>query len=170
MTVDLIAEYDSADALVAAVRLVRTTRVRVLETYTPVPIEALEPPSGHLPLAPVAAGAGLAGVAAGYVGQWLVAAYLYPLDLGARPPHLPLAFVPIALETGFLCAALAVVIGFVRQARLTALWEPVCDVPGFRSATLDGYWLAIRGDDPDAMRAVLERTGARSIAQIGRAP
>lgn len=168
MSVDLLAEYPSADALIAAVRLVRQTRVRVLETYTPRHLEELEPE--RVPLAPIAAGAGISGAAAAYAGQWLVDAYLYPVDAGARPPHMPLAFVPIALEMGFLAAALAVVFAFGVRARLTALWEPVCDIAGFESATQSGYWLAIRGDDINGMRELLERTGARTIAVLGGTP
>ena len=170
MSVDLLAEYGSAEALVAAVKLVRTTHVRVLETYTPRQLDELEPERERVPLAPIAAGAGIFGAVAAYAGQWFIDAYLYPVDAGARPPHMPLAFVPIALEMGFLAAALAVVFAFGVRARLTALWEPVCDIAGFESATSTGYWLAIRGDDIDGMRELLERTGARTIAVIGGEP
>jgi hypothetical protein len=166
MSVVLVAEYPSADTLVAAGRLLGTTRIRVIETYSPEPIDALDPPASRMPLAPITAAAGIGGAIVGYLGQWLVAAYLYPIDVGGRAPHLPLAFVPIALEMAFLGAAIAVVVTFVVRARLTALWEPICDVPGFASATTDGYWLVARGEDRDAMHELLARSGARTIGDL----
>jgi hypothetical protein len=48
--------------------------------------------------------AGLGAVAGAYGLQWLLNAYLYPLDAGGRPAHFPLAFVPITFEMGVLFA------------------------------------------------------------------
>jgi hypothetical protein len=70
---------------------------------------------------------------------------------------MPLAFVPISIEMGFLAAAINAVVLWFFGARLGTLWEPVCDVPGFAST---GYWVVARGTDEAKLRSVLDRTGA----------
>lgn len=164
MTTVLAAEYASARDVVAATTAIRQTAVEIVETYLPHAIDELAP-ERRAPVALLAAAAGIGGAAAAYVGQWWIAAYLYPIESGARPPHMPLAFAPIAVEMGFLAAAVAAIIAWFFGARLGALWAPICDVPGFAST---GYWLVVRGGSADELRALLARTGAIRIEPVPR--
>ncbi|MBV8756519.1 MAG: DUF3341 domain-containing protein [Deltaproteobacteria bacterium] len=146
----IAAEFADEPALLAAIRRARARGLSQLEVYSPVPSEqidaALGKPRSRLA---VACGLGaLAGALGAYALQWYLVAYLYPIDLGGRPPHMPLAYLIITIEMGFLVGALAVFVGFLIAARLVRLWDPISDVPGIESATRDKFWLAIDGDDP----------------------
>ena len=155
----IAAEYPSEQALLAAIRLVRARGIARLEAYSPIPSHRIDAALGarRSPLA-IAAGAGaIAGAVGGYFLQWLLVAYLYPVDAGSRPPHMPLAFAIITIEMGFLFGALAVVAAFLAGSRLVKLWEPIFEVPGFTSATRDAFWLAIDADDPRWRRPDIEQ-------------
>ncbi len=160
----LVAEYDSADALLVAIRVARSRGYTALEAYTPYPVhgidEVLRAPRSHMSLA---AGIGAAfGAIGAYLLEWLLVAYLYPVDVGAHPPHMPLPFLIITIEMGFLFGALAVTAAFLIAARLFKLHDPVFDIPGFESATRDAFWLVARSDDP-ALIDVLRDSGAGRV-------
>jgi hypothetical protein len=166
------AEYSEAGALVRAIAAVRGWGAVRIETYTPYPIAEIEralaaPPSRLSWLALVAGG----GAAAGAYGlQWLLNGYLYPLDVGGRPPHFPLAFVPITFEMGVLFASLTAFAAVIVGARLLRLWHPSSDVDGIESATESGLWLEVEplapGADVDALVAVIERTAPAVIRRL----
>ena len=156
----IAAEYLDAAALANAIRIVREKGFDQIEAYTPVPVPELDGMLGkrRSPLALAAGLGGLAGVVGGYALQWLLDAYLYPVDTGGRPPHMPLAFVPITIEMGFLGGGVAVFIACLLASRLHRLWHPLDEVPGFTSVTRDGFWLAIETDVPGLALEALART------------
>jgi hypothetical protein len=155
----VIAEYADEATLLAAIGTARAHGFTRLETYTPYQVRALDEALGapRSPLAIAAGIGGITGAAGGYFLQWLLVAYLYPIDAGGRPPHMPLPFVIITIEMGFLLGALAVFIAFFAASRIFKLWDPVFDVPGFESATRAGFWLAIGADDRRWNRDAAER-------------
>jgi hypothetical protein len=109
----------------------------------------------------------LIGAAGAYGLQWLLNAYLYPLNVGSRPPHHPLAFVPITFEMGILLAGFTALTGVLIVGGLVRLWQPIFDTPGFASATRDGFWLELSERDPHfdpaRTRSELEATRPRRI-------
>lgn len=139
-----------------------------LEAYTPHPIEGL-PEALGLPRSPIPLRtfyAGLAAAAITYFIEWLLNAYLYPINVGARPPHFPLSYVPVCFEVGVLCAALTAFFSVITLGRLTRLWDPVFEVPEFESATRDRHWLSVTASDDDSMSALtsaLEDSGAERV-------
>jgi hypothetical protein len=151
----VIAEVARAEDLFRAIHLLRDRGLTKLETYTSYPVLGLDLALGarRSPIAVITGIGALAGAAGAYVLQWWLNAYLYPVNSGGRPPHMPLAFVPITIEMGFLFGGLAAFFGALIVGRLVKLWDPVMDVPGIESATRAGFWLAIDADDP---RYVLE--------------
>jgi hypothetical protein len=164
----ILAQYEHEDALVAAIHRLRAKGYRALDAYGPfLPIEvedALTAPS-RLPY--LACFFGMLAAATAYALQWLLNAHLYPLVVGGRPPHFPLAFVPITFEMGVLFAAFTAVIGVLWRGRLVRLTDEVQGTPGFASATRDRFWLEISAADPafdpDRTRADLIETGALRI-------
>jgi hypothetical protein len=166
-----LAEYADPAALIAAIRRLREAGAQKLEAYTPYPVHGLDEALGQRrsPLAIAAGVGGLLGAVGGYFLQWYLVAYLYPVDLGDRPPHMPLAFVIITIEMGFLFGGLTVFFACLFAARLFKLWDPVFDAEGFESATRAGYWLAIADTDP-AFEDVLRRTEPRRISGVGGRP
>ncbi|MGE5183112.1 MAG: DUF3341 domain-containing protein [Acidobacteriota bacterium] len=154
----IVAEYADQDALLVAIRVVRSRGFTELEAFTPYPVHGLDEALGarRSPLA-VAAGIGaIAGAVGAYFLQWLLVAYLYPVDLGTRPPQMPLPFTIITIEMGFLFGGLTVTAAFFIASRLWKLWDPIFEVPGFESVTRAGFWLAVGRNDPRWQRDELE--------------
>jgi hypothetical protein len=172
----LAAEFAELDELVVALRVVRACGIERVEAYTPYPVPELDDLLGARPspLSLVAAAGAICGAAGGYGLQWLLDAYLYPVNAGGRPPHMPLAFVIIALEMGFLVAGLAVFFGNLYTARLVTLWAPIADTEGFESATRAGFWLALDAADPRyderALSTALRATGPTRLQRFGGEP
>jgi hypothetical protein len=162
----LAAEYATLPALLSAIRALRTCGFTRMEVYSPVPSDEIDRALGarRSPLAIAAGIGGLCGAIGGYALQWWLLAYLYPVDVGSRPPNMPLPFTIITVEMGFLFGALAVVAAFFVGARLFKLWEPIFDVPGFESATRAGFWLAVDAADP-AWPNVRDAIGATDPVQ-----
>ena len=88
------------------------------------------------------------GAGAAYFIQWYTTAHLYPINVGSRPLHMPLAFVPITFEMGVLGAAFTAFFGVLIGGRLLKLWDPVFEVQGFETFSVDHFWLRV--DEPDA--------------------
>lgn len=168
----LVVELASADRLVAAIEAMREHGHRDLDAYTPYPVHDVEHALGlrrsRLPLA--AGTLGLLAAATAYGAQWLLNAYLYPLNVGGRPPHFPLPFVIITFEMGVLVAAFAAFFGALGLARLPRLWHPIDEVPGFERATRDRYWLVVHvstdGDRLLARRHLGELEALRVVSIV----
>jgi hypothetical protein len=161
----LLAEYAEPDQLLDAIDGLRTEGYEEIEAYTPYPVHGIDRVLGarrsRLPIAVFVLG--LSGAGAAYALQWLLNAYLYPLNVGGRPPHFPLSFVPITFEMGVLAAALTASFGVVWLGSLFRPWHPVFEAPGIESATLDHFWLEVVTGDPDETRRLLERGGALRV-------
>lgn len=166
----LLAEYADEEAAVVAIHRLHEAGYRDLEAYLPFPSheveQALGRPRSRLPFAVF--GFGLLGAGGAYFLQWLLVAFLYPLDVGRRPPHFPLAFVIITFEMGVLLASLSAFFGTLATGRLVRLVDDVQGTPGFESATRDRFWLEVSladpaARDPEATRALLVACGAERI-------
>jgi hypothetical protein len=166
-------EYDELAGLVGAIRLVRGRGLDKLEAYTPYPVPELDELLGakKSPLSYVAAIGATFGAVSGYFLQWLLDAYLNPVNSGGRPPHMPLAYVIITIEMGFLFGGLFVFFANFATARLVKLWEPIADADGIASATRAGYWLAVDADDArydaPSLAAALRGTQPRRLELFG---
>jgi hypothetical protein len=160
----LLIEFETPGDLARAVRQLRAS-VQMpgleLDAHTPYSTEevrealALEPS----PLPRIVFVAACLGAGGAYALEWLTTAHWYPVDVGGRPLHMPLAFVPIAFEMGVLAAALASFIGVLVGGKLVKLWDPVFEVPGFEGVSVDRFWLRVtaRGElDIPTLQAELE--------------
>jgi hypothetical protein len=170
-----IAEVARAEDLFRAIHLLRDRGLTRIETFSPYPVPGVDQAVGakRSPMAMITAAGALFGVVGAYSLQWLVDAYLYPVHVGGRPPHMPLAFVPITIEMGFLFGGLFAFFGTLIVGRLVKLWEPVMDVPGFESATRAGFWVAVDAEDPryypELVAGWLLEIGALQIHTFGGA-
>lgn len=161
----LLIEFDGPEPLARAARQLRERGHTDLDAYVPYSTEAVREALGvrrsRLPVAVFCAA--LFGAGAAYWLEWYTTAYLYPLDVGGRPPHMPLAFVPISFEMGVLAAAATAFFGVLVLAKLVKLWDPVFEAPGFDTAMVDRFWLRVDGPrgtlDEAAIRAELEPLG-----------
>ena len=171
----MLAEFATPEQLLAAVRALRTDGYRRLETYTPFRIpeitEALRLPRSWLPVVIFAGGAG--GGAAAFWIQWYANSWAYPLVVGGRPIFPIPAFIPAAFEGTVLAAALTGFFALLLRLGLPRLWHPVFEVDGFERATIDRFWLEIRGDDfrfdPALSRRALERLAPLRVVSLEEA-
>lgn len=141
----MLAEFETPEMLLHVLLALREQDGFRLDAYTPYPVDeiqdAIAPAPSRLPFAIFLGG--LLGAGGGYTLQWYLNAYLYPLDVGKRPPHMPSAFVPITFEMGVLFAAFTAFLGVLVTARLLHLWQPIFEVDGFERASIDRFWLRI---------------------------
>lgn len=162
----LMAEFETPEQLTAALEALHARGYRKLEAYTPYPIEEIDHilsrPRSRLPLAIGAVG--FLAAAGAYTLQWWLMARLYPLNVGGRPAHFPLAQVPITFEMGVLFASFTAFIGVIVAARLLQLWRPVDEIDGFERASIDRFWLRIDDHDPQFSLAVTQRELAQTAA------
>jgi hypothetical protein len=154
----LLLEFAGPDELAHAARQLRARPGLELDAYTPYSTEevreALALPPSRLPRLVFAAAC--LGAGGAYFLEWLTTAYLYPLNVGGRPLHMTLAFVPISFEMGVLLAAVTAFIGVLVLGKLVVLWDPVFEVPGFESASVDRFWLRVSGPALESARAELD--------------
>lgn len=170
----ILAEFTRPEQLVAALHAVRARGYRRLDAYTPYPVSEVEllVVRGRSRLPVLVFLVGMAAAAGAYWLQWFLDAYLYPLDVGGRPPHLPLAFLIITFEMGVLFGSFAAFLGALWLAGGGRLWDPVFDVEGFERASIDRFFLELDRRDPlyderEAM-AQLDELGALRVVRFGR--
>ena len=168
----LMAELDSPQALIEAARRAREAGYRRVEAYTPYPIEEVSEALGlhrsKLPL--IVLVGGILGALGGYLLQYWVNVWEYPLNLGGRPYHSWPAFIVPTFETTILCAALSAVLGMFFLNGLPQPYHPVFNVPGFALASRDKFFIVIESVDPrfDAAqtRSFLEGLGATAVSEV----
>lgn len=145
----LLAQFENPEALVRAAEAVRDAGYRSFDAYSPAPIEALsEIVELERPWIPrIVLIAGLSGGAMGFLLQWWISAAAYPLNVGGRPLFSWPAFIPVSFELTILCGAFGAVLGMLALNGLPSLYHPVFHAEAFRSATRNGFFLAIESRD-----------------------
>ena len=146
----LLAEFDSATAIVDAARRTRQAGFTKIDTFTPFPIHeldaALELPRTVLPW--IVLGGGIAGMAAGFALQYWASVIEYPLNIGGRPLASWPAFIVPSYELTILFAALTAVFGMIALNGLPMPYHPLFNVPQFSNASADRFFLSIETKDP----------------------
>jgi hypothetical protein len=152
----LLAGFESQAALHDALQRLAAADIAEVETYTPMPL-GTSARNSPLPLVMFTAGM------LGFLGFFLLMTYAdvraYPLDVGGRPDFAWPTFVPIAFELGVLCAMTAGFVGYFVLCRMPHLYDPIDECDAMRRASRDGWFAAIRTDDPQRLaraRSVLE--------------
>lgn len=150
VTLGVLGEYASPEALLDAVRSLRARGYRQLDAFVPFPVKGLEQALGlrrswlnRINWAAAAFGAGFA-----FWLQWLVNHRLFPLDIGGRPSFAIPAFIIVTFETMVLFSGVTALVSFAWACRLPRLRHPLFTVDGFESASLDRFWLGVNADDP----------------------
>ncbi|MCI0488274.1 MAG: DUF3341 domain-containing protein [Blastocatellia bacterium] len=146
----LMAEFDNPTEIVAAAHRAYEEGYRNMDAFTPFPIEELSEAIGfhHNRLPLIVLIGGIVGCLGGYLLQYWVAVIEYPLNIGGRPFHSWPAFIPITFETTVLVAALSAVFGMLALNGLPRPHHPVFNVPNFKLASRDHFFLCIESKDP----------------------
>jgi hypothetical protein len=141
------------------VERVRATGYRKVEAYTPYPIEevahALGLPPSRMSLLVLIGG--LLGGTGGYLLQYWINLYAYPMNIGGRPMHSWPAFIVPTFECTILVAALFAVFGMFALNGLPQPYHPVFNVPRFAEASRAHFFLVVEATDPRFDRAATEK-------------
>lgn len=168
----LMAEFDSAQALVDAGRKTREAGYKKIDAYSPFPIEGLAEEIGmhfdEIPLTVLIGG--IIGGCTGYLMQYWMAAVDYPLNIGGKPPHSWPAFIVITFEMTILFAGISAVLGMLAFNGLPMPYHPVFNVPRFAFASKDRFFLIVFSSDKKyngvETRRFLETLDPRSISEV----
>ncbi len=168
----LMAEFEDPTSLVAAAREARLRGYRKVEAYSPFPIEelseALRLPRNKLPL--IVLLGGILGGIAGYLLQYYVTVWYFPLNIGGRPLHSWPSYIVITFEMTILFAALAAFFGLLALNGLPMLYHPVFNVERFALASRNRFFLCIEATDPQfdraATAAFLEGLEPREVSEV----
>ena len=145
----LMAEFDSATAIVSAARRAREAGYAKVDAYTPFPIHeldaALKLPRTILPWLVFVGG--ITGMLSGFALEYWVSVVDYPLNIGGRPFASWPAFVIPAYELTILFASITAVVGMIMLNGLPQPYHPVFNAPNFSNATADRFFLCIEAVD-----------------------
>ena len=167
-----MAEFDDANALVAATRRAHDEGYRRMDAYSPFPIEELHEALGshHSQLPLIVLIGGLCGCVGGYALQYWAAAIAYPLNVGGRPFNSWPSFIPVTFECTILVAALSAVLGMLALNGLPMPHHPVFNVPRFALASRNRFFLCIevkdRKFDLESTRRFLETLEPREVSTV----
>jgi len=146
----LMAEFDEPHQIVEAARRAREAGYRKMDAYTPFPveelIETLHIRDWRLPLLVLVGG--IVGGIAGFSLEVWASTIAYPLNVGGRPMLSWPSFIPPAFETTILFAAVGAVLGMIALNGLPMPYHPVFNVPRFRLASQNHFFLCIEATDP----------------------
>jgi hypothetical protein len=174
VTALLLAEYSDQTRLLDAARRARGARYRLLDAFTPFPVEGmlelLESRRSHIRLIMFIGGVAMAALA--YGTEYFSAVIDYPYNSGGRPFDAWPAFMLVPFATGILVAAIAGVAAFLFETGLPRLHDPLFAVEDFAHASQDRFVLAVERPsiDDDRQRAVdlLRGTGAIWVREVER--
>jgi hypothetical protein len=152
----LMAEFDTPQALLDAAVATGKAGYTKTDAYSPFPIHGLDQALGikERLVAPIVLVGGLTGLAAGYGLEYWSQVIEWPMNIGGRPYHAWVSFIPPAFELTILFAAFAAVFGTLALNGLPQPYHPVFNAPRFDRASQDSFFLAIEAADPkfDAVR------------------
>ena len=133
-----------------AARHVREAGYRKVDGYSPYPMEGLihELDQHHSWVPTIVLGGGLTGFLAGYGLEYWSSVIEYPMNIGGRPFHSWVSFIPPAFETTILFASFGAVFGMLLLNGFPRPYHPVFNVEEFaRNASNDKFYIVIEATD-----------------------
>lgn len=168
----LMAEYETADALISATRQARQAGYSHMDGYSPYPIGEVADELGF-PRSEIGAimfVGGLCGATFGFLVQYYLNGIDYPLNIGGKPYFSWPMFAVITWELLVLTASVSGVLGLFALSGLPQFYHPVFNVPQFERASQDRFFLVIEATDPQfdltQTRTFLATTSPLSIEEV----
>jgi hypothetical protein len=168
----MMAEFESADALVDAARSARAEGYHKMDAYTPIPVEELHDilhiHDNRVSLACLIGG--LVGACTGFGLLSWTSAFDYAHNVGGRPPISIPMFIPITFECTILFAGLTTAIAMILMNGLPAPYHPVFNVERFTMASRNRFFLCIEATDEhfdrEKTKAFLETLGPEEVSEV----
>jgi len=163
----VVADFDTPEDLLRAIRTVRLAGYSRLEAYTPFPIHGIDEAMGERrsPLGRIVFVVGLAGLASAVAMQWWTGAVDYKLVIAGKPLFAFEPSVPIMFELTVLFASFAAVLGMLALNKLPQYYHPFFNYSRHTGSTNDRFQLAVESGDsrfnPDALITLLNELGSR---------
>jgi len=171
-TYGLMAEFDSAQTLLDAAHAVQRAGYTKTDAFSPMPIHGLAEALGfeeHL-IPKIVLTGGILGLIAGYGLEYWSSVIAFPMNIGGRPYHSIVAFIPPAYETTILLSALSCFGSLLFLCGFPEPYHPVFNHPRFSLATADKFFLVIEANDPkfspDATKTFLGGLGAKEVVSV----
>jgi hypothetical protein len=168
----VMAEFQTADELIAATRKARQAGYSRMDGYSPYPLGEVADELGF-PRSEIGAVmfiGGLCGAVVGLLMQTWITVYDYPISVGGKPFWSWPQFVPITWALLVLTASMSGLFGLLVLCGLPQPYHPVFNVPAFRRATKDRFFLCIEAIDPQfetaKVTAFLNGLQPESVAEV----
>ena len=168
----LLAEFETADGMVAAAHKVQAAGYTRYDCYSPYPVgdaaDAMNFPKSEM--GAVMFTGGITGACTGFFMQYYLNAYGYALNVGGRPYLSWPSFIPITFEMMVLTAALTGLFGLMALCGLPRYHNPLFNSKAFDRASRDRFFLCIEAIDPKydaaATRAFLNELHPVQVEEV----
>ena len=168
----LLAEYETAEALLVAAEKVRDGGYKRWDTHTPFPVHGIDDAMGIKPtiLPWIVLCAAAAGTTTALLLQWWTNAVAYPFQISGKPLFSWVPSFPVTFELTVLFAGITTLLAMLALNKLPRLYNPLFDVERFARATQDRFFLALDATDPlfhvTSAKALLSGSGAAVVEEI----
>jgi len=167
----LLAEFADGRTLLAAARGLKQRGTRVIDAFTPVPVDELAELLGAAStrIRVIMFIGGIAVAALLYATEWYTAIINYPVNSGGRPLNSWIPFMLPPFATGIFAASLVGLITLFVTTGLR-LHHPLFAVDGFEQVTQDRFVLLVAQPEDGAgeeTRAFLTDKGAMRFWEVG---
>lgn len=168
----LLAEFDTPDQLMSAVKQMRGAGYTRTDAFSPYPIHGLAEALGFNDrrISFFTLMGGIAGALTGYGLQYVTSVHLYPMNIGGRPFHSWVSFIPPTFELTILFAAFSAGLTMIALNGLPQPYHPVFNSERFHRASQDRFFVVIEAADPkfalEDTRAFLTGLGASSVEAV----
>ena len=171
-TYGLIAEFDTAAAILRAAEKVRDAGFRRWDVFTPFPVHGMDKAMGvkNSMVGWFSFIGGVTGYTGGMLMIWYMNAYDYAIPVGGKPMFSPFSAFPPSYELTILLGSFGALLGMLFLNRLPRLHHPLLKHQRFALATHDRFFIVIECDDPKysetETRQLLAAAGSRQIEEV----
>jgi Protein of unknown function (DUF3341) len=143
-------EFDTPEELIEGCERAYAEGYRKMDAYAPLPVEGLAEAIGYKKnkVALCVLIGGLCGATFGFTFLEWISGVAYPHNVGGRPLNSWPSFIPITFECMILFAGLTSMFSMLAMNGLPKPYHPTFNVPAFKRASVDKFFLCIESTDP----------------------
>jgi hypothetical protein len=145
----LLAEFETADEIIAAAEHVRDAGFEKWDVHTPYPVHGMDAAMGlsDSRLGWIVLLCGLTGLSLAVLMMQWMNGYDYPLVIGGKPPDAYASMVPIMFELTVLLSAFGATFGMLGLNELPRHHHSVFYSQRFEAASNDRFFISIEAED-----------------------